>query len=499
MPEPILIVDETPTNRKLAQRVLAGAGYDARTAENAESALALLPDFQPLLVLTDLRLSGMDGLALARRIKQDPLTRQTVVIALTGRNAEHDVKRALEAGCDDYIVKPIDTRTFPSAIEAHLARREREAGAGNDAAQFTPADLPAWASGICRDFLREGSTTTRAMLSLGDSAQTADLRRSAHLWSGLAATLGYPEITVLARRLEDLLRRPDVARSAEVRQVVERLAAAFSELPAPDSPAAAPSDLPYWLVEQLSGKRVVAAGFDSREFSRVAGVFSMARVQPMKSASDTGECDLVIATAAAAEPLLEGMHNGPQRPVLLVGTAPASVQAEALLNPGGIDFAALPWTGEELLARACRLLTRQPERETAPPASGGADSGRAASVVIADDDPTTLTLLGATVRNYGMECRVAEDGGQALELIRAAPPDVAILDVIMPNLDGFEVLAAIRNDRNLKHIRVMLLTALQQETDVVRGFAIGADDYIIKPFSPVEVIARLRRLARSGA
>jgi DNA-binding response OmpR family regulator len=83
-----------------------------------------------------------------------------------------------------------------------------------------------------------------------------------------------------------------------------------------------------------------------------------------------------------------------------------------------------------------------------------------------------------------------------LELIRAAPPDVAILDVIMPNLDGFEVLAAIRNERALKNVRVMLLTALQQETDVVRGFALGADDYIVKPFSPVEVMARLRRLAR---
>ena len=118
-------------------------------------------------------------------------------------------------------------------------------------------------------------------------------------------------------------------------------------------------------------------------------------------------------------------------------------------------------------------------------------------ILIADDDPTTLTLLRTTLRNYGMDCRIAEEGEQALALIRSAPPDVAILDVVMPNLDGFEVLAAVRNDRSLRHVRVMLLTAMQQEADIVRGFALGADDYVLKPFSPVEVVARLKRLVRS--
>ena len=84
-------------------------------------------------------------------------------------------------------------------------------------------------------------------------------------------------------------------------------------------------------------------------------------------------------------------------------------------------------------------------------------------------------------------------------MIRAAPPDVAVLEAIMPNKDGFEVLAAIRNEKTLQHVRVMLLTALQQESDIVRAFALGADDYVTKPFSPVEVVARLRRLVRSEA
>src|SRR5262252_1875891 len=107
MPEPILIVDDAAINRKLAQRVLAGAGYNVRSVGDAQSALKEVEEFSPRLVLTDLRLEGMDGLALTHQIKQDPRTRGIVVIAVTGCDTE-DVRRAArEAGCDDFLVKPI--------------------------------------------------------------------------------------------------------------------------------------------------------------------------------------------------------------------------------------------------------------------------------------------------------------------------------------------------------------------------------------------------------
>src|SRR5579871_6257006 len=100
MPEDILIVDNSPANRKLTQRVLAGAGYSAHAVEDAETALQVLPALQPSLVLTDLGLPGMDGFALVRRIKQDPRTQNASVIALTGYSSDEDRRRAMEAGCD---------------------------------------------------------------------------------------------------------------------------------------------------------------------------------------------------------------------------------------------------------------------------------------------------------------------------------------------------------------------------------------------------------------
>jgi DNA-binding response OmpR family regulator len=79
-----------------------------------------------------------------------------------------------------------------------------------------------------------------------------------------------------------------------------------------------------------------------------------------------------------------------------------------------------------------------------------------------------------------------------LEAIRRIRPQAAVLDVDMPGMDGYEVLAAIRREE--LPVRVLLVTARQQESDVVRGFTLGADDYVVKPFSPMELVARLKRL-----
>jgi DNA-binding response OmpR family regulator len=91
-----------------------------------------------------------------------------------------------------------------------------------------------------------------------------------------------------------------------------------------------------------------------------------------------------------------------------------------------------------------------------------------------------------------MQCRLASSGPEALEEVRMYRPPAAVLDVNMPVMDGFEVLAAIRAE-NIP-VRVIMLTARQQDDDVLRGFSLGADDYVVKPFSPMELVARLKRL-----
>lgn len=121
--EPILIVDDNPVNLKLARILLASEGYDVRTAESADEAFTRVREARPRIILMDIQLPGVDGLEATRRLKADPETRDIIVIALTAYAMMGDRERALEAGCDAYVTKPIDTRTLPGIIATHLAGR----------------------------------------------------------------------------------------------------------------------------------------------------------------------------------------------------------------------------------------------------------------------------------------------------------------------------------------------------------------------------------------
>jgi len=119
--EPILIVDDNPANLKLARVLLTGEGYEVRTAADAEEALRVLQGFRPRLILMDLQMPGMDGFDLTRRLKGDPATQGMLILALTAYAMKGDEEKALAAGCDGYVPKPIDTRALPALIARYLA------------------------------------------------------------------------------------------------------------------------------------------------------------------------------------------------------------------------------------------------------------------------------------------------------------------------------------------------------------------------------------------
>jgi CheY-like chemotaxis protein len=121
--ERILIVDDNATNLKLVAYLMKANGYEVATALDAESALDALRVSRPALILMDIQLPGIDGLELTRRLKADPVTREIVIIAVTAYAMKGDQDKALAAGCDDYITKPIDTRALPETIARHLAGR----------------------------------------------------------------------------------------------------------------------------------------------------------------------------------------------------------------------------------------------------------------------------------------------------------------------------------------------------------------------------------------
>ena len=115
-------------------------------------------------------------------------------------------------------------------------------------------------------------------------------------------------------------------------------------------------------------------------------------------------------------------------------------------------------------------------------------------VLVADDDPDILTLVGFRLERAGYEVLPARDGEEALALALERQPDLAILDVMMPKLDGYEVTQRLRDNPATRGMPVILLTARVQEADITRGFEAGADDYIKKPFSPQELRARVQAI-----
>ena len=122
-----------------------------------------------------------------------------------------------------------------------------------------------------------------------------------------------------------------------------------------------------------------------------------------------------------------------------------------------------------------------------------------ALVVVADDDPITSELLVFRLEAEGLEVVAAEDGVGALEAVREHVPDIAVLDVHMPGMSGFDVCRELRRDPATDRVPVIMLTASAQEADVATGFDSGADDYVVKPFNPRELSDRVRAvLARSA-
>lgn len=124
--ERILLVEDNPMNRRVVQFILKSEGYIVLEAKNGLEALELVKVHLPDLILMDLQLPGMDGFTTTWIIKEDATTKDIPVVALTAYAMRGDAERAVEAGCDGYITKPIDADEFPKLVASYLNRKGRE-------------------------------------------------------------------------------------------------------------------------------------------------------------------------------------------------------------------------------------------------------------------------------------------------------------------------------------------------------------------------------------
>lgn len=121
--EKILIVEDNPINQKLAKLLLKVEGYEVETADDANDALKVLETFHPILILMDIQLPGKNGLELTRELKSDPKFKDILIVALTAYAMKGDEEKALLAGCDGYMTKPISAISFPNDIAEYLKKQ----------------------------------------------------------------------------------------------------------------------------------------------------------------------------------------------------------------------------------------------------------------------------------------------------------------------------------------------------------------------------------------
>jgi CheY-like chemotaxis protein len=170
-----------------------------------------------------------------------------------------------------------------------------------------------------------------------------------------------------------------------------------------------------------------------------------------------------------------------------VGSCPVLLQ---LLGSGQVPYREVciwPATRDEFFLRCISALRSGYSRSSS---QCPADNSR---VVLADDDPSITSLLALTLQRSGFSSETVSDGAEALYRIEKLNPCAAVLDVGMPGLNGFEILARLKSNPHAAETKVILLTGFEQEIDIVRGFSLGADDYVTKPFNPMEVLMRLKR------
>ena len=366
MDKRVLVVDDNPVSLKITSGLIQAAGFGTDSAESAERALELMAERPPNLVVTGLRLPGMDGFALARAVKARTEWKSIPVILLTAAYSREEEAEAVKAGCECSIAKPVDVKLFPGMIALYLG---------------APAAMPAQAEarrmnnlpmGELRDEFLSGSAEEcrRIIAGFGNAPDYAAIRKALHRWAGVGGTLGFPDITAKARAVEALVA---------------------------NAPEGWTEDLKLGLGELL---------------------YLFTHAVPVEPPPLSGEPDAPAAAALSKAPV----------------------------------------------------------------------------ILVADDDPLVRVAIMRSLESNGYRCRLAADGVMTFAVARAEPPDAIILDIDMPEMDGFQVLYSLRNVWATRFVPVLMLTASHSQTDVIRGGLLGASDYMTKPFDLDALVTRIDRL-----
>lgn len=247
----------------------------------------------------------------------------------------------------------------------------------------------------------------------------------------------------------------------------------------------------------LSKARIAVVGFGTDEATSITATLSefgcLSRLFPPSLMPLAGEIDSYSAVILNLTPVTNSSLAASPKlltckaPLLVIGTCD-DISTFAAIEYYAREVLIRPFSNAELAVRLMRCIAR------AVAIGDGSSGERVPCAVVADDDKCIVNLVSVILRGRGFECKAGGNGRHALELTRTVLPDLLVLDVNMPFLNGFDVLSALRRDPSTSATNILMLTASDRQEDVMRGIDLGASAYLCKPFQPFDFLLRINGL-----
>jgi two-component system cell cycle response regulator len=406
----VLVVEDNYLNMKLVKTILEVGKFNILEAENAETGIQLARDNRPNLILMDVQLPGIDGLRATQIIKTDPALKEIPVVVLTSYAMAGDEEKALEAGSDGYISKPIDTRSFLDTVNCFVKKE------GSDCPQ-------------------------------------KDLR---HIHRVLIVDDEPLNIKLLEAKLAE-----DHYEILRAQNGTEALDIIYKEFP------------------DLILLDIMMPGIDGYEVTK-----------KIKRDPQTSYIPVILVTALdGIEDKLKGLEVGADeflnKPV---NTAELKTRVKSLLR--------LKVFQEQLTAR-----TQSDKIFISPVVQS--DTGKKSEdlplILLVEDNEKDIKLFQTYLSEEPYRIKIARDGEEAIEFAQQENIDLILLDILLPTIDGYEVFGRLKEIEHNKNTQIVIITGLKDLESKLRGIELGTDDYLVKPVNREELKVRINALLKKKA
>lgn len=449
----IAVIDDDPSIQQLLARALQDAGYVVQCADSGLASIELAVAWQPHVILLDMQLPDHDGVTVCSILKARPDTRGVPVIFVTAAADTDELLRAFSAGGSDYITKPFTPREVVARVQVHARLRvtEEELRCKNQRLEEVTAELArlsredaltqllnrrSWDEAMAREherYQRHGQAYCVVMLDVDRFKAYNDAR-------------GHQAGDHTLRRVAEALRS-----AARTTDRVGRYGGEEFVVLAPET--------------------TLEAGLKLAERVRKA-VWALGIPHPSSPIAGRVTVSLGVAEVAGDSP----------DDVLKRADDAMYVAKRAGRN--------MAFAGRSDAPGASRFVVDGAADLPAPATAAGV------KVLVVDDESSNRALYRACLSQAGYDVCEAENGAAALVAAKTDPPDVIVMDVMMPQQDGLECTRRLRGAPESHDIPIIMLSALTGNEDILAGLEAGADEYVTKPVRPSELVLRVRSMAR---